>query len=444
MSKPVVMIPGARRVIKSLRDMGYDFSQAVADIVDNSVAANAKHVSINVEFDGDASWVRIWDDGSGMSPKELLEAMRYGTEREYEGEELGKFGLGLKTASMSQCRRLTVASRRKGSKSVAAFAWDLDHIEKTNRWEVLTVKGSASGPSLHRMLDEHSGTVVLWQRLDRILGYKHPYGELANKRIAQMCRELEQHLSMVFHRFLAGERKPHLRISVNGNDVRPWDPFCRDEPKTLRLKTELLRVEEDAAIGEIRVESYIVPHEEDFSSPSARKRAAGPAGWNQQQGFYVYRNGRMIQSGGWSRIRKVDEHTKLARVAIYFPSQLDEAFKINVAKMSVQMPASIRDELDSIAKRLTKAARKAYDRKERALRRLGGRVAHFAPDAKSRGHDAEVGRSGSEAHPIISDVNHRRMTFREWSEFVLDAAVGRDKPSVEQAIARAAKRLEKH
>src|SRR5437763_12259507 len=129
------LVPSARRLINSLRDLGYDFAQAVADLVDNSIEAGASRVNVDVEFEGDDSWVRITDDGKGMAPEELREAMRYGAEREYRDDDLGKFGLGLKTASMSQCQCLSVASRWNRERSdIAAYSWDLEHIEKTNRW----------------------------------------------------------------------------------------------------------------------------------------------------------------------------------------------------------------------------------------------------------------------------------------------------------------------
>src|SRR3989304_4743538 len=200
------VIPSARRLIQSLRDMGYDFVAAVADRVDNSIEAGATIVSIDIEFDGDDSWLRIADNGRGMTAAQLKEAMRYGSDREYEEGELGKFGLGLKTASLSQCQRLSVASRTTSKTSdIIAFCWDLAHIEKANRWEILPLQRNGLGPSIREALKNKTGTVVLWERMDRILGYKHPYGESSRKRLSMMCRELEVHLAMVFHRFMAGE-----------------------------------------------------------------------------------------------------------------------------------------------------------------------------------------------------------------------------------------------
>lgn len=359
------VIPSAKRLIKSLRDMGYDFSQAVADVIDNSIEAKASRVDIDVEFDGDDSWVRISDNGHGMRPDVLREAMRYGAEREYEMEDLGKFGLGLKTASMSQCQHLSVASRWNPDRAdIAGYCWDLDHIEQTNRWEILPIGRDGLGPAIRQPLRGTVGTVVLWQRLDRILGYKHPYGESARKRLSQMCRELEIHLGMVFHRFLSGELgRKRLKILLNGNEVAAWDPFCRTQPKTRALQPIRLTHEHEGARGEILFEPYVLPHQDDFVPSSALNEASGPANWNQQQGYYIYRAGRMIQSGGWCHLRAPDEHTKLARIAVSFPPILDDAFKINVAKMRIQMPQQIRDFVRQAIGPAVKLAREVYDRK---------------------------------------------------------------------------------
>src|ERR1044072_8944601 len=364
-SKGHEVIPSARRLIKSLRDVGYDFSAAVADLIDNSIVAKATLVAIDVEFDGDDSWVRIEDKGLGMTTSELKEAMRYGTEREYEDDDLGKFGLGLKTASMSQCQRLSVASRVNAQRAdIAAFCWDLDHIEKTNRWEILPLERNGLGPAVRKPLKDATGTVVLWQKLDRILGYHYPYGEMARKRLLTMCRELEEHLAMVFHRFLSGEvPRKRLKILVNGNQVEPWDPYCRKELETERVTPSTISIEQDGIKGEIGLEPFVLPHQEKFSNPAAFSRASGPAKWNRQQGYYIYRADRMIQSGGWSNLRTIDEHTKLARVRLSFSPKLDEAFKINVAKMRVQLPPQVRELIEQAVAPVIKIARSTYDKR---------------------------------------------------------------------------------
>lgn len=431
------LIPSAKRLIKSLRDMGYDFSQAVADVVDNSVEARASVVAIDVEFDGDDSWVRIADNGKGMKPQELREAMRYGAERDYDDDDLGKFGLGLKTASMSQCQRLSVASRWNRHRSdIAAYCWDLEHIEKTNRWEILPLERNGIGPAIRHPLKDTIGTVVLWQRLDRILGYRHPYGENARKRLSQMCRELELHLGMVFQKFLCGETSgKRLKILVNGNEIKPWDAFCQSEPKTKKLQEIRLQVDYEGVRGEVLLQPFVLPHQEDFSSQDAFRAASGPANWNQQQGFYIFRAGRMIQSGGWSHLRAPDEHTKLARIAVSFSPALDEAFKINVAKMRVQLPAQIRDAIRDAIVPVTKLAREIYDRKPAKIsaatplvQTSGGKPASAAT--------ATATSTDSNAAPIFQNSSPELLTLDGWTDRVLSVARPSEREVVQALIER--------
>lgn len=423
----IEVIPSARRLIKSLRDLGYDFVQAVADVVDNSIEAGASLVAIDIEFDGDESWVRIADNGKGMKPDELREAMRYGSERDYGDGDLGKFGLGLKTASMSQCSRLAVASRWNANRAdIKAYAWDLEHIQRTNRWEILEFNHGDASHSIRQPLQDTTGTVVFWQRLDRILGYKHPYGEAARKQLSNMCRQAGQHLSMVFHRFLAGEiRGKKLKILLNGNKINAWDPFCRNEPATILLDPIRIQVDHEGTLGEVVVEPYILPAQGAFSSPDAFRAASGPANWNQQQGFYIYRAGRMIQSGGWSNLHAPDEHLKLARVAVSFLPVLDEAFRINVAKMRVQLPAESRMAFREAIAPVRKRARFIYDRKtpepgiDTSLQ-----MTHPAASLSA----ATPSRSEPASSPLL--------TLKQWTERTMAKATAAERPVVAAVLSR--------
>ena len=434
----IEVIPSAKRLIKSLRDMGYDFSQAVADVVDNSIEAHATLVAIDVEFDGDDSWVRITDNGRGMSPEQLREAMRYGAERNYGEKDLGKFGLGLKTASMSQCQCLSVASRRSQDRAdITGYSWDLDHIERTNRWEILPIAKDGFAARIRAPLLDSAGTVVLWKRLDRILGYEHPYGEFARKRLLQMCREIEQHLGMVFHKFLTGEARPKkLKILLNGNEVKAWDPFCISEKKTKQIKSVTIPVEYNGINGKIFVEPYILPHQDDFSSPEAFRSASGPGSWNQQQGFYIYRAGRMIQSGGWSSLRAPDEHTKLARVAVSFSPALDEAFKINVAKMRVQMPSIIRDEIRELTASVTKQAREVYDRKTVQIRNLNTSGEVHTHKGASNNLATTASQTGGKPSSGASRSEPKSLTYDEWTALLRTSASKKEWRTIEVVLKR--------
>ncbi|MHB1544698.1 MAG: ATP-binding protein [Cuniculiplasma sp.] len=428
----IEVIPAAKRLVGSLRDMGYEFATAVADLVDNSIEASATVVTIDIEFEGEDSWVRIADNGMGMSSAALREAMRYGSSRTYSGDDLGKFGLGLKVASLSQCRRLTVASRRSRERlEVSGFCWDLEHIDRTNRWELVSVTADTAAPALFSPLRHSPGTVVLWQRLDRILGYEYPDGESARRRLASMCREVEGHLSAVFHRFLSGEvrGRPKLSIVLNGSKIEAWDPFARDEPATKSLEPVSIPVVHGGQRGQLLLEPFVLPHQADFSTPESFRRASGPANWNQQQGFYVYRAHRLIQSGGWCRIRTVDEHTKLARVALRFSPQLDDAFRVNVAKMRVELPRSVRDQLGAAIAPVTKLANDLY---------RGG-------NGSSNGHSVNGGRAVSTEHHSKTNRSDRqpslpplaaRLTFAQAIDSLLSVATGDERRIIRRVIAR--------
>ncbi len=407
-SEGMEVLPSARRLMKSLRDMGYEFSSAISDLVDNSVEAGAGQVSIQVEFEGDNSWVSIADNGRGMSRSELREAMRYGSSsRDYGEEDLGKFGLGMKVASLSQCQSLAVASRTSRERAdIAAYSWDLEHIERVNRWEILDLRENGGIPEIMKdPLRDKPGTVVLWRRLDRLLGYAHPYGEHARKRLSLMCRETENYLAMVFHRFLQGEGKGRrkLKIVLNDNAVEPWDPFCRSEPHTKTIRPVPIKVEHEGVTGYVILEPYILPNQSSFSSPEAFRVASGPANWNQQQGFYIYRSDRLIQSGGWNRLRTVDEHTKLARIGVKFSPQLDEAFKVNVAKMRVSLPPQARDQIEAAIRPVIKLAQQAYRPATGVGRATAGGSAtlpsqsraHGSPNSNSSESSEQRTRSGT-------------------------------------------------
>jgi len=357
-----IVLPSAKRLIGSLRSMGYEFEKAVADIVDNSLEAGATTVWINVEWKGLDSYVCIMDDGAGMSKDSLIEAMRFGTNREYESGSLGKFGLGLKTASIGQCRRLAVASRCDTNAETEIYSWDLDHIEKTDDWSLLKLDRDELPQEPLQLLETGCGTIVFWQKLDLLFKYSPPDSRYAQNGLSNHCRKLENHLAMVFHRFLSGEanREKPFSILVNGNEIDPWDPFARDEEHTQDLEATPLFLQVDDREAQVLVHPYILPTQKQFSSSLAHERAGGPKKWNRQQGLYIYRENRLIQSGGWSHLRVPDEHTKLARIAIDFSSDADGAFHLNVAKTAVQLPDELRSQIAAIASDTTNKADNWY------------------------------------------------------------------------------------
>lgn len=341
MRKTVSVTPSARRLTNSLRDIGYSFESAIADLVDNSIAAGGSHIKIQIVFSGENSYVMISDNGDGMSPEDLNEAFRFGSQRTYQTGELGRYGLGLKTASLSQCRRLTVFTRDKRTGTRSANCLDLDFINETDNWLVTEPETDDRSKTVLDRLSPH-GTVVLWDNLDRLLPSNNPSSPWAKRKFETLGSRLGTHLSTVFHRFLSGEGVSPIIISINGVDLKPWDPFVRAEPKTELVTTDKFELDTRNSSGQVVVKSYCLPSRSQFTSQEAFDAAAGIRKWNRQQGLYIYRANRLVQWGGWDSIRTLDEHTKLARVSLDFDTDLDDEFNINVAKMRVTLPSSLK------------------------------------------------------------------------------------------------------
>jgi hypothetical protein len=347
---------------RSLRDIGYDFTDAVADLVDNSISAGAARVDIDVVFDGVDSYVLVADDGAGMTAAVLAEAMRFGTRREYAAGDLGRFGLGLKTASISQARRLTVVTRRaKLNRRFYGACLDLDLVERSDSWR-LAEPARRVRSLCEEWLSAGPGTVIVWEHLDRVLPASGPEGGWAKRRLEALSRRTAEHLGMVFHRYLEGTAARSVVITVNGEKVRPWNPFAPDEPDTVPLPPQSYEIASGGVVGKVTVEPVVLPAREQFSSHDEFERLSGPNKWNRQQGIYVYRADRMIQSGGWCGMRAVDEHTKFARIALYFDTQLDEVLRINVAKMRVLLPTEMRRLLERPVHEVCQRANARYRR----------------------------------------------------------------------------------
>jgi len=346
-SRATAITPSAARLTESLRDIGYDFPAAVADIVDNSIMAGASRVDIAVEFDGEDSSVVVADDGSGMTANGLTEALRYGSRRTYSARDLGRYGLGLKTASLSQCRSVTVVTKKStGSGRTTVRELDLDVIAQWDEWLVVEpVRDSAVARARERLTDS-TGTVVIWRKLDRVLPEKRPDGGWARRRLEAMAAKTAEHLGIVFHRYLEGAEDRDLVLTVNGEKVQPWNPFAPGEPNSTELALQRFEVVVGDVAGTVTLHRYILPARDQFSSPEQFERLSGPLNWNRQQGLYIYRAGRLVQWGGWNGIRGIDEHTKLARAAIDFGTDLDSVFNINVAKIRVIIPPQIRQMLE--------------------------------------------------------------------------------------------------
>lgn len=339
-----VVLPYAPVLVESTRSIGYSFETAVADIIDNSISAAATDIRICF-MSKEPQWLCIEDNGCGMTEDELETAMRYGSHSPSSTrrkDDLGRFGLGLKTASLSQCRKLTVMSKCRGR--IVAACWDLDHIVQTGEWTLRfwSDRELKDLPGYLFLEANESGTVVLWQKFDRLQQESVNVQQTFDEKIELTRR----HISLVFHRFLNGDgMNNRLSISFNGDPVTGFDPFLTRHPATQPMIEQLLRINGE----EIRVKPYILP----FASKLSAKDIQSIGGTNdlrQQQGFYVYRNRRLIIWGTWFRLIKQNELGKLARVRVDIPNSLDSIWEIDIKKSTASLPSFIKKNLADIVR----------------------------------------------------------------------------------------------
>lgn len=361
---PDIVPPHAAALAESLRAFSYDLPTAIADLVDNSITAQAKKIWVDFHWDGQNSVVMVTDDGNGMSEKVLISAMRPGSQNPLEKrhpKDLGRFGLGLKTASFSQCRRVTVRSKTSPG-DVSTRCWDLDYIKEINEWKLQRIADPAAEVYLKRLGESSKGTSVLWQNLDRlgVAGQRADH-ERGQRNFLQLADAVRNHLAMVFHQLMTGRGK--AVIFINDRAVEPWDPFLSEEPATQILPTSRLQLRN--AI--VEVQPFILPHHSRISS-QMHDAAAGPHGWSAQQGFYVYRNRRLLVAGDWLGLGWAKEdHYKLARIRIELPNELDQDWGIDVTKSRARPPMELRDELQKIGRNTREKAKRIYSHRGASL-----------------------------------------------------------------------------
>jgi hypothetical protein len=335
-----------------------------------------------------------------MTEDELRRAMKPGSLSplaDRAANDLGRFGLGMKTASISQCRCLTVLSKTK-AESPALRRWDLDYIASTGtgEWRLLKKMELLSAED-HALLDgQNSGTVLFWDRLDALVGTADAEDEVAQRHFRERADAVKHHLSMVFHRFLKG--RGSIKIHMNGREIEPWDPFLEDIDFTDPQATEIL-----VADGEkVEIKPFILPHHSRITTDQ-HQAAAGPNGWNAHQGFYIYRNRRLLVAGDWLGLgMQKEEHFKLARIRIDLANSADLQWQIDVKKSRARPPAAFRRDLLRIARTVRARASSIYRHRGRIIQRqLGDREAFLWTHVTKHGKSFyKINRD----HPLVRKV----------------------------------------
>ncbi len=352
--KSKIVLPYAPILVESTRSIGYSFESALADIIDNSLGKNASE--INVLFSSkDPQYVAVVDNGTGMTEAELESAMRYGSRSSLDvrdKNDLGRFGLGLKTASLSQCRKLSVITKKNGQFNAAC--WDLDHIISEKDWSLICYRGIEAEelPFASNLVDMSSGTVVVWQVFDRILDGSANVQKVFDEKIERA----RNHVSLVFHRFMDNESiGSRVKIYFNYAPVEPIDPYLISNPATQPLTEQTLRING----SHIRVKPYILPYASKVSLKD-RKKLGELCDLHSNQGFYIYRNKRLIIWGTWFRLIKTQELNKLARIRVDIPNTLDSIWEIDIKKSTASLPDAIKRNLIAIVENSVGRSEKVY------------------------------------------------------------------------------------
>ncbi len=387
--------PHAASLIQSLRDIGYSAETALADILDNSITAGARRIEILTDLGRSDAAIGILDDGAGMTSDELVEAMRPGSRNPLDdraADDLGRFGLGLKSASFSQCKRLTVLTRRRGV--FAGATWDLETVARNNRWEIELHDESEDLPWGDCLTGD--GTLVIWRSLDRLSGGIDADDVSRAQHINRAIAQAERHLRLVFHRFMTDDRRP-LRLFLNGRALEPIDPFGMQFAGHQADRADRL----DLAHGSVEFQCFTLPHHKALLKADWEE-LGGPEGHLRSQGFYVYRGRRLIIAGSWLGLARQTELTKLCRIRVDIPNTMDADWKIDVKKASAQLPPKVRERMRLLVERLSLTSKRTYQRRGQRLVNQ-----EYMPLWHRIQKDEAIIYRPDLAHPVFADFSAR-------------------------------------
>ena len=349
------MSPEPKSHIKTLMRIGYDFNSAIADIIDNSITAKAKKINIICPPENDNPFLSIVDNGIGMEPEELIQNMRIGCKdpnQKREAGDLGRFGSGMKTASFSHARRLTVISHKKGKK-IAAACWDIDEIEEKNAWclRELNEKDIKDLEHLDKELIKGVGTQLIWEKIKKFEETDH---NNSKNSIETSMVDLNKYLALHFHKFLQGPNK--INIYVQKLKVEPVDPFLTTKKGYQEGPTDETFVKG----GKLQIKSHTLPHHSNLTQ-SEIDSIGGMEEIYKGQGLYIYRENRLIIAGGWMGLSRTYQLGKLARIEINIPSGLDDDWSTDVKKSSLQLPQKIKNRLKNLIQQPIKKSKRTYN-----------------------------------------------------------------------------------
>jgi hypothetical protein len=386
--------PSAGPVIHALRSIGYNAKTAIADLLDNSLDAKATEIYVAFDFLSTDGIIRITDNGTGMNDEVLQAAMNIGSKDPRETRnlnELGRFGMGLKTASFSLGKRLSVLTKQNGV--YYERCWDLDHVSKTNEWELFRNIPEGVKQKLGE-IEEDNGTIICIDKLDRFMG-TNTAKVIHENSFYTKVRRIHHHLALTFHSII---EKRNIKLFINDNLILPWDPFLISHPSTTEGELQVLRINGH----KIKVKYYILPHAAHLTEQEY-KEAGGEKGWRDHQGFYIYRENRLLYNGDWLGMFQKDVSSQLARIRIDLPNSSDADWQVDIKKSSVIPPEDAKNRLHSIAKYARRISRDIfYFRNQGAgnSNNFKGSLNTWEQSGNEDGQQYILNRN----HPILSEV----------------------------------------
>ena len=368
--------PFAPVLMESTRAIGYSIESAVADVIDNSIAAKATEITILYNCIP-RPYVVICDNGKGMNNDEITEAMRYGTTSPSEkrnDEDLGRYGLGMKTASLSQCRKLTVISKTNGT--MVGRRWDLDHILATKSWSLQQLDEDEVKDQIGSdlLVSCDAGTAVIWENLDKVKSGSVTLEQALEGKMG----DVKRHLELVFHRYLSGDGTKKISISMNGIQLTAFDPFFTAK-STVVMDDE--KIEIPGREGRVVIRPYSLPHPSNMTKEEL-DLYGGKDGLRNLQGFYIYRNKRLITWGTWFKLIRMDEFSKLTRVKVDIPNSLDDLWTLDIKKSTAYPPEIVKTRLKQLVGTMSAGSKRTWSFRQK--KEIADSVVHVWDKVETR------------------------------------------------------------
>jgi hypothetical protein len=401
--------PEASSMIETFRAIGYSIETAIADIIDNSITAGAKNIWVDYDWKGSNTTLSILDDGIGMNNEQLIQAMRPGSKNPLEvrnENDLGRFGLGLKTASFSQTRKFTAFSKANNFNPVF-WSWDLDFVNLKQAWKLIRfvpdeAKWNAKFESIN------SGTCVIWWDLDRLTKDTLEESEDAKSKFLGIMDSVKSHLSMVFHKYIDEGIKIYFRDRL----IKSWDPFM--------IGSDGLQTKPETKLegGTIKIKGFVLPHRSKLTAEQYSYGKGPKDSWTAHQGFYVYRNKRLLVAGDWLNLFKREGHYDLCRIQIDLPNHFDSDWQIDIKKSLARPPTKYLEQILALAKEVRNQAVEVYRHKGKVLKRKLASDEYF-PFWEERARHGKRFYKINRNHPLLNELYSKAGDFKKDIEKVI-------------------------